>query len=134
MDDLPLAYLDSSAFVKLVKEEPESGALDTALDDWPCWASSTLLEVEGGRVARRADPLVFDATRVLMGGIQLIEISSPVRRAATELTDAGLRTLDAIHLATALSLGDRLGAFFAYDERLIAAARAHGLTVTVPRP
>ena len=39
-----------------------------------------------------------------------------------------------IHLATALSLGERCGAFFAYDERLIAAARAHGLSVTVPRP
>ena len=50
------------------------------------------------------------------------------------LRDPGVRSLDAIHLATALSLGERCGAFFAYDERLIAAARARGLTVTVPRP
>jgi uncharacterized protein len=129
-----VAYLDASAFVKLVKDEPESAALDAALEAWPRKSSSALLEVEGPRAARRTNPLAFDAARALIGGMELIEIDAAIRRAAAALPDPGLRSLDAIHLATALSLGERCGAFFAYDERLIAAARAHGLTVTVPRP
>ena len=129
-----VAYLDASAFVKLVKDEPESAALDAALEAWPRKSSSALLEIEGPRAARRTNPLAFDAARALIGGMELIEIDAAIRRAAAALPDPGLRSLDAIHLATALSLGERCGAFFAYDDRLIAAARAHGLTVTVPRP
>jgi predicted nucleic acid-binding protein len=128
-----LAYLDASAFVKLVLEEPESGALDLALNDWR-WTSSALLEVEATLTVRRRDPARLDASRVLLGAVRTLEIDADVRRAAAELTDPGLRSLDAIHLATALSLGDRCGTVFAYDERLIAAAHAHGLSVTVPRP
>jgi predicted nucleic acid-binding protein len=134
MADRQVAYVDTSAFVKLVKDEPESGAFEAKLEGWPRWASSALLEVEGPRSARRTNPLAFDAARVLLGLVELIEIDAGIRQAAAKLTDPGLRSLDAIHLATALSLGDRCGAFFAYDDRLVAAARAHGLTVTVPRP
>jgi predicted nucleic acid-binding protein len=134
MADTRVAYLDASAFVKLVKDEPESAALDTALEAWPRKSSSALLEVEGPRAARRTNPLAYDAARALIGGMELVEIDADIRRAAAALEDPGLRSLDAIHLATALSLGDRCGAFFAYDERLIAAARAHGLSVTVPGP
>ena len=129
-----VAYLDASAFVKLVKDEPESAALDTALEAWPRKSSSALLEVEGPRAARRTNALAYDAARALLAGMELLELDADIRRAAADLSDPGLRTLDAIHLATALSLGERCGAFFAYDDRLIAAARAHGLTVTVPRP
>lgn len=128
-----LAYLDASAFVKLVLDEPESQALDVALDDWR-WTSSALLEVEATLTVRRRDAGRLDALRALVGAVRMIEIDADVRGAASAFTDPGLRALDAIHLATALSLGDRCGAFFAYDERLIAAARAHGLSVTVPRP
>jgi len=128
-----LAYLDASAFVKLVLDEPESQALDVALDDWR-WTSSALLEVEATLTVRRRDAGRLDALRALLGAVRMIEIDADVRGAAGGFTDPGLRALDAIHLATALSLGDRCGAFFAYDERLIAAARVHGLTVTVPRP
>jgi uncharacterized protein len=134
MAEARVAYLDASAFVKLVKDEPEAGALDAALEAWPRKSSSALLEVEGPRAARRTNPLAYDAARALIGGLELIEIDADIRRAAAALPDPGLRSLDAIHLATALSLGERCGTFFAYDERLIAAARAHGLSVTVPRP
>jgi uncharacterized protein len=127
-----LAYLDASAFVKLVKDEPESPVLNAALDAWPRTCSSALLEVEGPRAAQRTNPLAYDAARALLGGMQLIEIDADIRGAAAALTDPGLRSLDAIHLATALSLGERCGTFFAYDERLVAAARAHGLSVAVP--
>ena len=128
-----LAYLDASAFVKLVLEEPESEVLAVALDGWPL-ASSALLEVELAVAVRRRDPAEVRTVRELLRGVDLIEVDAPIRRAAAELTDPGLRSLDAIHLATALSLGDRCGTVFAYDERLIAAAHAHGLSVTVPRP
>jgi uncharacterized protein len=128
-----LAYLDASAFVKLVLDEPESQALDVALDDWR-WTSSVLLEVEATLTVRRRDPNRLDALRALLGAVRTIEIDVEVRRAAANLGEPGLRTLDAIHLATALSLGERCGTVFAYDDRLIAAARAHGLGVTVPRP
>ena len=120
--------------MKLVKDEAESAALDAALGAWPRLSSSTLLEVEGLRAARRTDPAVVRRRQALLGGMELVEIDGDVRRAAAALDDRGLRSLDAIHLATALSLGEHCGAFFAYDERLIGAARAHGLTVTVPRP
>ena len=134
MADRRVAYLDASAFVKLAKDEPESAALNAALEAWPRKSSSALLEVEGPRAARRTNPLAYDAARALLAGMELLEIDADIRRAAADLSDPGLRSLDAIHLATALSLGERCGAFFAYDDRLIAAARAHGLTVTVPRP
>jgi len=129
-----LAYLDASAFVKLAVEESHHVALRTALDGWPLWASSALLDVEAMLAARRHGRGVVELTRELLATVTLMDIDAQVRQAAGVLPDPGLRTLDAIHLATALSLGDRCGAFFAYDERLIAAARAHGLTVTVPRP
>ena len=134
MADRRVAYLDASAFVKLVEDEPESADLNSALEAWPRKSSSALLEVEGPRAARRTNPLAYDAARALLAGMELLEIDADIRRAAADLSDPGLRSLDAIHLATALSLGERCGAFFAYDDRLIAAARAHGLTVTVPRP
>jgi predicted nucleic acid-binding protein len=134
MADRRAAYLDASAFVKLVKDEPESAALDAALEAWPRKFSSVLLEVEGPRASRRTNPLAYDAARALIGGMELVEIDADIRSTAAALEDPGLRSLDAIHLATALSLGERCGAFVAYDERLIAAARAHGLSVTVPRP
>jgi predicted nucleic acid-binding protein len=128
-----VAYLDSSAFIKLILDEPESQALDVAIDPFR-WTSSALLEVEVTLGVRRRRRAAVDAVRALLGAVRMIEIDSGIRRAAAAFDDPGLRALDAIHLATALSLGDRCGAFFAYDERLIAAARAHGLSVTVPRP
>jgi hypothetical protein len=86
------------------------------------------------RSVRRRDPERLDGLGALLAAVRIIEIDADVRRAAASLDDPGLRSLDAIHLATALSLGERCGTIFAYDERLISAARAHGLSVTVPRP
>lgn len=128
-----LTYVDASAFVKLVIDEPESDALGDALARLTM-TSSAILEVEATLVVRRRQPRSFNAVRRLLGGVRLVDVERAIRRAAGDLEDPGLRSLDAIHLATALSLGERCGAFFAYDDRLIAAARAHGLTVTVPRP
>lgn len=128
-----LAYLDASAFIKLVLDDPESAAVERAVAGFR-WTSSAILEVEATLGVRRRRPEAAGAVGTLLGGVRLIDIDAQIRRAAAGLTAPRLRTLDAIHLATALSLGERCGAFFAYDDRLIAAARAHGLTVTVPRP
>jgi uncharacterized protein len=125
------AYLDSSAFVKLVLPEPESEVLKSAISEWR-WTSSALVEVEVVLAVRRRRPSGVDAARRALAGAELIEIGPAVRRSAGGLD--GLRSLDAIHLATALSLGDHVGAFFTYDQDLIAAAQAHGLPVTVPQP
>jgi predicted nucleic acid-binding protein len=128
-----LAYVDASAFIKLVLDEPESQAFEDASRPFE-WTSSAILEVEAAVCVRRRQPALVDDVRALLGSVRLIEIDAQVRQVACGLPDPGLRALDAIHLATALSLGERCGAFFAYDDRLIAVARAHGLTVTVPRP
>jgi predicted nucleic acid-binding protein len=129
-----IAYLDASAFVKMVLQEPGFEAVDAALASWRFWVSSALLEVEAVIAARRRGLRAAEAARALLGTVELIEIDAAIRRAAGDLSDPGLRTLDAIHLATALSLGDRCGTILACDDRLVTAARAHGLSVTVPRP
>jgi uncharacterized protein len=128
-----VAYLDASAFFKLVVPEAESQALRSAVSTQR-WISSALLEVEVVLAVRRREPSGIDAARRVLAGVELVDIDPYVRRGATDLGDPHLRSLDAIHLATALSLRDHLGAFFVYDADLAAAAQAHGLPVTVPQP
>ncbi|MEN3282307.1 MAG: uncharacterized protein V7607_3447 [Solirubrobacteraceae bacterium] len=128
-----VAYLDASAFVKLVLPERESDALAAAIDVWEL-ASSALLEVESVLAARRREPSEEATARELLRGVELIDLRPDIRRVAANVPDPSLRSLDAVHLATALSLRDHLGAFFVYDKKLAAAAQAHGLPVTVPQP
>ena len=73
MADRRVAYLDASAFVKLVKDEPESADLNSALEAWPRKSSSALLEVEGPRAARRTNPLAYEAARALLAGMELLD-------------------------------------------------------------
>jgi predicted nucleic acid-binding protein len=128
-----LAYVDASAFVKLVVPERESHVLLAATDGWQL-ASSVLLEIEAVRAVRRRVPDREAAIRRRLGSVEMVDVGAAIRETACRLGDPHLRPLDAIHLATALSLGDRCGTFFTYDDRLIAAAQAHGLPVTVPQP
>lgn len=125
-----LLYLDSSALVKLVREEPESRELHAVLDRWSVQATSVVGDVEVRRVALRGE-IEGDADAVL-SALSLIELDEPVRRLARRIGSPPLRALDAIHLASAVSLGDDLGAFCCYDRRLIADAEAAGLTVLSP--
>jgi uncharacterized protein len=131
--DRSIAYVDASAFVKLVVPERESQALGAAVAAWEL-ASSTLLEVEAVRAVRRRFPGGEAAVRDLLRKVELIELGAGIRQTAGVLPESHLRSLDAIHVAAALSLGDHVGAFFTYDDRLAAAAQAHGLPVTVPQP
>jgi uncharacterized protein len=128
-----LAYVDASAFVKLIVRERESEAMAETVDGQPL-ASSALLEVEAVRTVRRRQPDDEPTLRDMLLDLDLVEISVEIRESACTLGDSHLRSLDAIHLATALSLGQRCGTVITYDDRLAAAARAHGLTVTVPQP
>lgn len=127
------AYLDTSAFVKLVVVEPESAALRTRLQSWPDRASATLLRTETARALRRSgnDHLVGPARR-LFAGMLLIRLDEPLLDRAGDLGPAELRSLDAVHLAAALSIGPDLGVLLTYDDRLRDAAISQGLTVESP--
>jgi predicted nucleic acid-binding protein len=125
------AYLDSSALVKLVAQEPESDALRRMVGNFLGQASSELAVVEVGRRARKLGAAgEAQALRVLTD-TELRAIDREVLELATKLDPLELRSLDAIHLATALSL-EPLDAFISYDLRLNEAARAAGLNVLSP--
>ena len=96
-------YLDTSAFIKLVRSEPESAALRRELAGREL-LSSALLTVEGRRAARRSGELASERARAALTAITLIPLDQPILDAAAELDPAELRSLDALHLATALSL------------------------------
>jgi uncharacterized protein len=131
-----LLYLDASAFVKLVLPEPETAALVAALDPKARLVASEILEIEALRAVRRASPGEEEvaAARMQLEGVRLLPITDEIRRRACELEPGTLRTLDAIHIATALDLGQRLQSVYAYDARLIDAARHAGLRVCAPMP
>jgi hypothetical protein len=130
-----LVYLDSSALVKLVVSEPETAALRDAVREWPQVVSSVLARVEVPRALRRARATAADRRRgvAVIASIALIRLDEAVLEVAADLQPADLRSLDALHLATALSLGTDLDALVAYDRRLERAARAAGLEVRSPR-
>ncbi len=125
-------YLDTSAYIKLFVEEPESEALHRELDRWPAWTSSALLGVEAVRAGRRLSEQIAASVEASLGYIALIPIDAAVLSMARGLGPSELRSLDAIHLATALSIGTDLGAIACYDERLAGAAATAGLNILAP--
>jgi predicted nucleic acid-binding protein len=129
-----LVYLDASAIVKLVVEEPESRALRAALRARPRRVTSALALVEVRLAAARRLPAPpAGRAGTILAGLALIPIDQSVLVAAARLGEYGLRALDAIHLATARSLGEDLETLIAYDRRLLAAAQACGLLTDQPR-
>jgi predicted nucleic acid-binding protein len=127
-------YLDSSAFVKVVVEEAESAPLREFLAAHPARrVSSALLRAEVLRAVRHLGPDALATVREGLRRVDLIGIDDRILDAAGILEPQVLRTLDAIHLATALAVGDDLDAIVTYDERMIAAARLMGLTAATPR-
>lgn len=129
-----MIYLDSSALLKLLFEERESDALEGWLGEHggtPV-VSSELARVEVLRASRRLNVSSVPAARALLRQLDLVSLSSALIGEASELEDHLLRTLDALHLASALSLGDDLSAFVAYDHRLAAAATSAGLRPLQP--
>ena len=131
---MTMLYLDSSALVKLIVAEPESPALLKLLRAWPIRVSSALSLAEVPRALRRAG---FSAgarrrARDVLARINLVDIDRRVLAGAAALDPAALRTLDAIHLATALSIREDLQAVVTYDRRLTAAAQRAQLEVLAP--
>ena len=126
-------YLDSSALLKLVFEEPETPALEEFLSGWPTRTSSAIARIEVLRISRRVrDEVVTRHARDVIDAVDLIAPDARLLVEATELEPFSLRALDAVHLATALSLQPDLAGVVAYDRRLSDAARAAGLTVWAP--
>ncbi len=127
-----LLYLDSSALVKLLVPEAETNALRELLRSWPERVSSVVARIEVQRVARRIGDRAVRRARSVLSRIALVDLDEPVVRVAAALDPVELRTLDAIHLATAISLGGDLGAFCAYDVRLGGAAVSKTIEVLAP--
>lgn len=124
-------YLDTSAFIKLVRSEPESRALRAALAGRELF-SSVLLSVEGRRAARRYGTLAASRALVALITITLLPMDQSIVDVAAELEPAELRSLDALHLATIISLGEDVERVYCYDARLAQAARALGIDVSEP--
>lgn len=127
-------YLDSSAFVKVVIEEAESVALRGFLAATSARrVSSALLRAEALRAVRHLGPDALAAVREGLRRVDLIAVDDRILDAAGILEPRILRTLDAIHLATALAVGDDLDVVMTYDERMVASAGLVGLRVASPR-
>ena len=127
-------YVDSSAFVKLVVEETESVAVRAYLASRDARrVSSALLRTESLRAVRHLGPDALATVREGLRRIDLIGVDDRILDGAGILEPRVLRTLDAIHLSTALAVGDDLEAIVTYDDRMIAAARLLGLTTATPR-
>lgn len=126
-------YVDTSALVKLVVREPESDALVAwAATEAAQAVSADLARTELVRAVRRSNPQQAERAREVLDSVTLLALTPEILESAGRLEPAGLRTLDAVHLAAALALGDDLDAIITYDERLAEAARSHGVHVLAP--
>lgn len=129
-----MIYIDTSALVKLLFEEPESSALSnwlTRKNEIPK-VSSDLSTVELLRTCQRINESLVDDARRLLNGVDLVPVDHVIVEQAASLSPRELRSLDAIHLASALSLNGDLTDFVAYDLRLCSAATMAGLPVVSP--
>jgi predicted nucleic acid-binding protein len=128
-----MIYLDSSAVVKLSRQEPETDALRAWLAANPRpLATSALVRTEAARALHRIEPAALPVLRRVLSLLHQKPITDTVLDAAAHLPGAALRSLDAIHLATAEELAPMLTWFVAYDKRLADAAVQRGLPVASP--
>ncbi|MFD8911133.1 type II toxin-antitoxin system VapC family toxin [Streptomyces sp. NPDC059575] len=129
-----MIYLDSAAVVKLVHAESESQVLRDWLDERveTGWISSVLVEIESSRALARYAPETVARLHPVLDLIEMVELDAGTRILAQTVKPVTVRSLDAIHLATALRVRPRLTSFVTYDKRLADAARTAGLPVDVP--
>jgi predicted nucleic acid-binding protein len=118
--------------VKLVVEEPQSAALRDLLENETDQIASAIVEVEVVRAVRRAVPSLVPHAQRVVAQIAVVEPSETIRARAALIEPETLRTLDALHLATAAELGDVLDGLITYDVRMAAAAETLGLAVLAP--
>ena len=129
-----MIYLDSAAVVKLVHAEAESLALRAWLDERAetGWVSSVLTEIESFRALAGYAPDAVSRLPAVLDQIELIDLDQPIKILAQTVRPATVRSLDAIHLGTALHARGTLTSFVTYDKRLLDAAAAAGLPVDSP--
>ncbi len=120
-----MIYLDSSALVKLAVTEPESAALTEWLGHSAnvIRVSSPIVRVEVPRAVWRSDPGSLPQAYTVVRRVRDIRLTASVLTRAAGARPMTLRALDAIHLASALTIRHDLTAFVSYDKRLLAAAR-----------
>jgi predicted nucleic acid-binding protein len=125
-------YLDSSALVKLIVPEAETGALLAYLADHPRQVTSRLAHVEVARAAARLGLAEAPRVDAVLAQVSVSELDAEVAALAARVGPVALRTLDAIHLATALRLAGVLATVVTYDARQAEAAGSLGLVVAAP--
>lgn len=125
-------YVDSSALVKLVVEEPESGALRRHLRRRSPLVASALVRTEVVRAVLPQGDAAVARAQVVLSLLELIRVNDQVLRAAGALLPPEIRSLDAIHLATVVLLRRDVGTLVTYDERMTAAARTLKLRTAAP--
>lgn len=126
------AYLDSSAIVKLVVAEPESAALVRFLRAHPERVSSALARVEVLRAVRLQGAPAKNRARKVLARIRLLRVDDDVLDDAATLDPGVLRSLDAIHVASARMLGGELACVVTYDRHMSAAVEVLGLPLRAP--
>jgi predicted nucleic acid-binding protein len=125
-------YLDSSAIVKLARQEAETHALRAWIgEEQQPACTSALARTETARTLQRSDPASLPILRAVLATLHQAPVSDALLDAAAALPGANLRSLDAIHLATAEAFAS-LRWFVAYDNRLLDAARLRGLPAIAP--
>lgn len=129
---MPATYLDSSALVKLAVEEPESTALRRYLRRRTPLLSSALARTEVLRALLSEGEAGAARARAVLARVDLVRVSDTIIVTAGSLLPPEVRSLDAIHLATALQLGRDLGTLVTYDDRMAAAARGLHLRTAAP--
>jgi predicted nucleic acid-binding protein len=130
-----LYYADTSAVIKLLVEETHSKAFAAFYDSHTDaeWVSSALLRIEVTRTVNRAMPTLLPDARDLLLAFSYVAIDDDIVEAAVNEPDRMLRSLDAIHLATARLLGPDLDALASYDDRLTRAAGDAGIRTISPQ-
>lgn len=132
---MSLYYIDTSAALKLLAEESHSRAFAAFYDEsaGASWVSSAFLRIEVVRAVSRVMPAALPDARALLLAFDYVSIDDEVVDAAMNEPDRMLRSLDAIHLATARVLGPDLDGLATYDDRLAVAAKDAGILVIDPR-
>lgn len=129
----PLTYIDSSAIVKLAVTEPESAALRRFLSPRQPVVTSALARAEVARALMPSGAEAVSRGEEVLRRIQLVRLNDRVLREAGRMEPAELRSLDAIHLASARQLGPSVKQIVTYDERMADAATTSGWSVVAPR-
>lgn len=126
-------YIDTSALMKLVVAEAESEPLKNWVErEQRDLIACDLVRTELQRAVRRVAPDRATRSRAVLDSITLTAVTPAIFEEAGRLDPATLRSLDAIHLASALDLGDDLEGLITYDDRLAAASEANGVAVVAP--